>query len=157
MVPQAPVAKAAMLIRRPVGEVFEAFIEPAMTTNFWFTSSSGRIEAGKRLRWEWQMYGAAADVTVQTVEANRRIVVEWSGGVDAPTTIEWIFTARPDTTTFVEIRNSGFRGDADAVVAQALDATEGFTLVLAGLKALLEHGIALKLVGDRFPDAVMAA
>jgi hypothetical protein len=31
--------------------------------------------------------------------------------------------------------------------------TEGFTLVLAGLKALLEHNIILNLVPDRFPDA----
>jgi len=29
----------------------------------------------------------------------------------------------------------------------------GFTIVLAGLKALLEHGIELNLVRDQFPDA----
>ena len=28
----------------------------------------------------------------------------------------------------------------------------GFSLVLAGLKALLEHGIQLNLVADHFPD-----
>jgi hypothetical protein len=37
-------------------------------------------------------------------------------------------------------------------VQQALDSTEGFTLVLAGLKALLEHDVKLDLVADRFPD-----
>jgi uncharacterized protein YndB with AHSA1/START domain len=41
---QAPVAKAAMLIRKPVAEVFEAFIDPAITSRFWFTKSSGRLE-----------------------------------------------------------------------------------------------------------------
>ena len=40
-----PVAKAEMLIRKPVVEVFEAFVNPAVTTRFWFTKSSGRVEA----------------------------------------------------------------------------------------------------------------
>ena len=34
---------------------------------------------------------------------------------------------------------------------KALDSTEGFSLVLAGLKALLEHGVELNLVRDRHP------
>ncbi len=38
---QAPVAKAELLIRKPVGEVFEAFVNPEITTKFWFTKSSG--------------------------------------------------------------------------------------------------------------------
>ncbi len=32
---------------------------------------------------------------------------------------------------------------------------EGFTLVMAGLKAWLEHGVQLNLVPDRFPDAIV--
>jgi hypothetical protein len=39
-------------------------------------------------------------------------------------------------------------------VQQVTDSTGGFTLVLAGLKALLEHNIQLNLVGDRFPAGV---
>jgi uncharacterized protein (DUF2249 family) len=31
----------------------------------------------------------------------------------------------------------------------------GFTMVLAGLKALLEHGIELNLVADHFPNALV--
>lgn len=30
-------AKAEMLIRRPVAEVFAAFVDPAVTTRIWFT------------------------------------------------------------------------------------------------------------------------
>lgn len=36
---QVPVAKTGMLIRKPVAEVFEAFIDPNITTKFWFTRS----------------------------------------------------------------------------------------------------------------------
>ncbi len=148
----APIAKAEMLIRKPVAEVFEAFVNPAVTTKFWFTKSSGRLEAGKQVRWDWEMYGHSEKITVKALEENKRILIEWSSG-GTPTTVEWVFTPRADNTTFVSITNTGFSGDGDEIVKQALDSTEGFTLVLAGLKALLEHNVILNLVPDRFPDA----
>ena len=52
---QVPVSKTGMLIRRPVAEVFEAFVDPEITTKFWFTQSGGRLEAGKQVQWEWEM------------------------------------------------------------------------------------------------------
>ena len=146
----APVVKAEMLIRQPVAEVFAAFVDPAITTKFWFTKSSGRLAAGQQIQWEWEMYNASVQVDVKALEENQRILIGW-GAYDAPTTVEWIFTPRADNTTFVSITNAGFRGNGDEIVKQALDAIEGFTLVLAGLKALLEHNIHLNLVADRFP------
>lgn len=153
---QPPVAKTAMLIRRPVADVFEAFVDPAVTTRFWFTKSSGKLATGARVRWDWEMYGIGTNLRVLAVEPDRRLLIEWDTD-EAPTTVEWRFTPRPDGTTFVEITNAGFRGGGDEVVAQALDSTGGFTLVLAGAKALLEHDIRLNLVGDRFPAGLGGA
>lgn len=42
-----------MLIRKPVAKVLSAFVDPATTTQFWFTKSSGRLEPGKNVRWDW--------------------------------------------------------------------------------------------------------
>jgi uncharacterized protein YndB with AHSA1/START domain len=84
---QAPVAKAAMLIRRPVAEVFEAFVDPDITSQFWFTKGSGRLEAGKQVQWDWGMYGFSVPVTVKSVEPNKRILIEWPG-YGAPSTVE---------------------------------------------------------------------
>ena len=148
----APVAQAAMLIRKPVAEVFEAFVNPAITSKFWFTKGSGRLEAGKQIKWDWEMYNLSVNVTVKAIERNSRILIEWSAHEASPTTVEWIFTPHPGGTTFVSITNSGFHGDADQVVQQALDSTGGFALVLAGAKAFLEHNIELNLVRDRFPQ-----
>lgn len=145
-------AKAGMLIRKPVGQVFEAFVDPAITSKFWFTKGSGKLEAGKEVRWEWEMYGISILVVVKDLEQNKRILVEWPG-YGTPTTVEWTFAPRGDNATFVTITNTGFSGDEEAIVKQALDSTEGFTLVLCGLKAFLEHNIRLNLVADRFPDA----
>ena len=45
------VAKTEMLIRRPVAEVFEAFVDPAITARFWFSEGSGRLRQGSTVRW----------------------------------------------------------------------------------------------------------
>jgi uncharacterized protein YndB with AHSA1/START domain len=150
---QAPIAKAEMQIRKPVAEVFEAFVDPAITSNFWFTKGSGRLDASKEVEWEWEMYNLTVPVSVKAIEPNRRILVEWPG-YSTPSTIEWVFTSLPDNTTFVTVTNAGFEGDADKIVQEAISSTEGFTFVLAGLKAFLEHNIRLNLVQDRFPEGV---
>lgn len=141
-----PVVRAEMLIRRPVADVYRAFVDPAETRQFWFTAGSAVLREGETVTWEWEMYGAAADVEVVALEPDRRIVIRW------PTPVEWTFTPRGVDRTFVTIEASGFTGTADEQVAQALDAMGGFTLVLAGCKAWLEHGVRLALVADRNPE-----
>ncbi len=150
---QVPVVKTGMLIRKPVAEVFEAFVNPDITTRFWFTKGSGRLEAGKQVQWDWEMYGISIPVTVKAIEPGKRILIEWPGQ-GGPTTVEWLFTSLAEGSTFVSITNSGLTGDGDELVKQATDSTQGFTLVLAGLKALLEHGVRLNLVADRYPKGI---
>src|SRR6185295_9405093 len=146
----APSAQTAMLIRKPVAEVFAAFVDPAITSRFWFTKGSDKLQAGKQVRWDWEMYGVSVEVDVKAVEADRRILIEWGTSGAPKSTVEWLFTSRPDGTTFVSITNSGFSGNGDEIVKQALDSVGGFTWVLAGAKAFLEHGLNLNLIADRF-------
>jgi len=150
----APVATTGILIRRPVSEVFEAFVDPALTSRFWFTRGSGRLESGGRVRWDWEMYGVGTDVRVKAVEPGRRILIDWDTA-DDPTEVEWLFEDRGGDT-FVTVENRGFEDDP-AGVAKALDSTGGFTLVLAGAKIWLEHGVEPRFVQDRHPDARVAA
>lgn len=150
---EVPVARTGMLIRRPVAEVFEAFVDPEIITRFWFTKSSGRLETGKQVQWDWEMYDISIPVTVKAVDPDRRILIEWPGE-KGPTTVEWLFRPVEGGATFVSITNSGFTGTGDELVKQATDSTQGFSLVLAGLKALLEHGIRLNLVADRYPKGI---
>ena len=150
---QAPLMKTGMLIRKPIAEVFEAFVNPEITTKFWFTKSSGRLEAGEQVQWEWEMYKISIPVNVQVIEPSKRILITWPG-YSSLTTVEWNFEPQEDGTTFVRIAESGFTGDGDELVKQVTGSTTGFSLVLAGLKALLEHNIQLNLVADRFPKGI---
>jgi uncharacterized protein YndB with AHSA1/START domain len=142
---QAPVARTHLLIRKPVGVVFEAFVDPAVTSKFWFTRGSGRLEPGATVTWHWDMYGVASQVAVKAVERDRRILVEW------PTPVEWTFSPHDDGATFVTVTASGFTGTDDEKVARAIDSMGGFSFVLAACKAYLEHGVELNIVADHDP------
>ena len=148
---QLPVAKTAMLIRKPVAEVFDAFINPEITTKFWFTKSSGRVEVGKPVKWEWEMYNVSTSVTAKAIEPNKRLLIEWDG-YSGRTTVEWTFTSHTTDATFLTITESGWTGDGDELVRYVADSTQGFAFTLAGLKAFLEHGIQLQLVADADPS-----
>ena len=145
-----PIVKAEMLIRKPAAQVFEAFVNPEITTKFWFTKSTGRLEAGERITWTWEMYDMSVQVVVKEIEVGKRILIDW-GNYDSMTAVEWVFTPYECDKTYVSITNSGFEGDGDKVVRDALDSKGGFTWVLAGLKALLEHDIELNVIADAFP------
>lgn len=143
-------AKAEMLIRKPVQEVFEAFINPKITENFWFTKSSGSLKEGKTVEWTWEMYNVSTSVTVLSIIQNHTIKVAW-GDKDEQTEVEWTFTAM-NGHTFVSIINRGFQGSKEEIIAQVRDSTGGFSFVLSGLKAYLEHGIHLGLIEDHAPS-----
>lgn len=144
-----PVVTAQLLIRKPVTEVFTAFVDPSVTTRFWFTKSSGPVETGAELTWQWEMYGASAPVQVKEVKKDELILLEWG---QPSSFVEWTFSSRPEGT-LVAISNWGRSGSPEEVQAWAIDAKGGFTSLLAGAKAFLEHNIELNLVGDHHPDA----
>ncbi|WP_167630267.1 SRPBCC domain-containing protein [Listeria valentina] len=136
--------KVSLLIRKPVNEVFEAFINPEITTRFWFSKSSGKLVQGEKVTWEWEMYGVTDEIYVQEIVPNERIHIQ------AKNLQETIFRFTPfsDTETVVEIDNGEFE-----TLEEIIDTTEGYTLVLSGLKAVLEHDLNLHLIEDKHPDA----
>ena len=145
-------AEAKMLIRKPVEEVFEAFINPAITKNFWFTKSSGKLEVDKTIIWTWEMYNVSTAVAAKQILPNQKILFEW----DTPArTVEFNFTEVDDDSTYVTVTESGYNKTGDELLEAIKDSTGGFTIVLDGLKAFLEHRINLNLIADKFPKEVM--
>jgi len=146
-----PSVETQMLIRKPAPEVFQAFVDPAITTQFWFTKSSGLLEAGKSVVWEWEMYNVSAKVFAKTIQPNEKIIFEWG---TPSTTVEINFMALSENSTYVIIKNYGFELEGDTLIAAIKDSTSGFTTVLDGMKAYLEHGIHLNLIKDKFPKEI---
>ena len=144
--------EAQMLIRKPVEQVFQSFIDPAITVHFWFTKSSGKLEIGKTVIWEWEMYAVKSTVKVQDIITNEKITVRWG---PPETLVEFNFKSLSTDRTYVTIYEKDFQQSGDELLQVLMDSTGGFTTVLDGCKAYLEHEIDLNLIADKFPKQVM--
>ncbi|WP_419870750.1 SRPBCC family protein [Chryseobacterium sp. CT-SW4] len=140
--------EAQMLIRKPVQDVFQAFIDPAVTTQFWFTRSSGKLEEGKTITWEWEMYNVENQVKVNEIIPNQLIRTVWG---DFSVHVDYEFKEM-EKGTLVIIKSFGFTQTGEELLRIVNDNTGGFTTVLDGCKAYLEHGIKLNLIEDKFPQ-----
>lgn len=137
------VARAEMLIRRPVADVFDAFVRTDMITQFWLESASGPLGPGARVEWRFMVPGAVETVTVTAFENQRRIAFDWSDSVS----VNMQFEELSDRATRVSVDVAGFKGDQ--ACADMVNATEGFSIVLCDLKILLEVGRSGNLVRDK--------
>ncbi|HEX9980948.1 MAG TPA: SRPBCC family protein [Flavobacterium sp.] len=146
-----PSTETQMLIRKPAAEVFEAFINPEVTTNFWFTKSSGNLQQGQQTEWYWEMYNVSATINVTEILPNKRIVFLWG---EPARTVEITFKSLSDESTYIVIKESGYTETGEKLIDAIKDSTGGFTTVLDGLKAWLEYGIRLNLISDKFPKEI---
>lgn len=149
-----PTAQASLLIRKPAAEVYEALIDPAITTKFWFSRGSGRLQVDKTVTWYWDDYGVSAEVHVQTLVPRQQITWTWPAQGNINSTVNISFVRRGEGAVFVTVEEYGWEAGAEGLYEILVGQTEGWTLVLAGLKAYLEHNIRLDLVGDHNPEAL---
>jgi uncharacterized protein YndB with AHSA1/START domain len=134
------IAKASMFIRRPVAEVFDAFVNPETITTFWLESTTGPLAKEAQVRWRFMVPGATETVTVIAFEDQKRIAFDWSDG----NSVDLSFAAYGDDVTRLAVEVTGLENENAAV-----NATEGFTIVLCDLKTLLESGRSANLVRDK--------
>jgi uncharacterized protein YndB with AHSA1/START domain len=139
--------EAQMLIRKPIDLVFNAFIDPTITTQFWFTHSSGNLQLHKEVEWIWEMYQVVTPVLVMDLIFNEKISIDWG---NSATKVDFLFKQIDETSTYVTIYHYGFPEKGTDLVEKIKDSTGGFTTVLDGLKAYLEYGIHLHLIRDKF-------
>lgn len=151
---KSEIAEAQMLIRKSASKVFNAFIDPELTKNFWFTKGSDKLEVDKEVEWTWEMYGISSKVVATNIETDKIIEFDWFNEKADPTKVRIEFETYKDENTFVKIEHFGFKQSGKKLLELIKDSTGGFTMVLAGLKSYLEHGINLNLVADKSPDQV---
>ncbi|ATH94304.1 hypothetical protein ACH95_03590 [Bacillus glycinifermentans] len=126
-------------INKPANEVFEAFTDPSKIGNFWFTSSSERWEQGKTVTLRYDEYNAEGAIDVLEVEDNKKIVFSW-GGYDQETVVTITLT-EADTSTIIEVNESGLKEDDPEVVAKMMGQKEGWVYTLTCLKGYMENGV----------------
>lgn len=140
-----PIANVSMLIRHPPSEVFNAFLDPAVLKRFWLSRPSARLAPGVSAQWEFMVPGVIAETRVREMTSDRCLVLEWPDDETA----EFTFEERPDGHTRLEIRSTiKGKNDQDAM-EKTVEATQGYTIVVCNLKALLETGRTANLVEDK--------
>jgi uncharacterized protein YndB with AHSA1/START domain len=138
-----PSVKVSLLVRRPTAQVFDAFVNPETITKFWLESTSAPLADGARVDWQFMVPGVTEVTTVTRFDPPNALAFNWSDGVSVSLTFE----AHTPGITRIALEASGFQGDD--VLEQAVNATEGFTIVLCDLKTLLETGESANLVRDK--------
>ncbi|WP_425916736.1 SRPBCC domain-containing protein [Acinetobacter sp. TSRC1-2] len=142
------VIETQMLIRKPVAEVFNAFIDPEITRKFWFTSSTGHLMENKNVDWYWEKYEVTTSVFVEQLINNQLIQIKWG---EPKSTVDFIFERISENETYIRIRNYEIPLEGSELIAFVIKHTNDFTTLLAGAKAYLEYGAQLNLVNDRLP------
>lgn len=137
-------ARCSLLIHAAPAAIVHAFVAPDMLTRFWLDASSAPLRVGVRVHWHFMVAGAAVDTTATRIDPDSGLAWDWSDGTRVA-----IDLAPRAGATAVTIVHDGYQGSADAMVAAALDATEGFAYVLSDLKHLLERGTAGGIVRDK--------
>ncbi|MGP4041260.1 SRPBCC family protein [Gracilibacillus sp. D59] len=128
-------------ILSPATEVFEAFVDPGKIGSFWFSSSSERWEQGKTVLLKYDEFGAEGAINVLEVEKNRKIVFSWGVEEDDVRDVTILLKESDNTSTIIEVIESGFKKDDPQIVNKMLGQKGGWVYTLTCLKGYLENGV----------------
>jgi uncharacterized protein YndB with AHSA1/START domain len=135
--------KASLKVLKSPHEVYEAIVDPGKMTNYFISKSSGRMEAGKELTWEFPEMDMRFPVQVEKTEQDRFISFSWIDPEENKTLVE--ITLKPVNTneTFVSVTEGSRPADEKGIEWYGRN-TEGWANFLACLKAWIEYGIHLR-------------
>lgn len=136
-------------VSRPCAEVYEAVADPEQLSRYFTTGGArGRLAPGTEVTWDFEDFPGRFPVTVLVAEPPHRIVIEWEARFTADDTgrsrVTFDFEPVDDgARTLVTISEEAWVVSSDGAKA-AFGNCEGWTGMLAALKAWMEHGINLR-------------
>jgi uncharacterized protein YndB with AHSA1/START domain len=134
--------KTALQILKPANEVFEAIIDPVKMSNYFISKSSGIMEEGRQIKWQFPEFDVEFPVRIGKLEKDKYISFYWDmDGTEL--LVEIVLSARTDNSTVVTITEKS-RSNDEAGVKWLKGNTEGWANFLACLKAYMEYGINLR-------------
>jgi uncharacterized protein YndB with AHSA1/START domain len=132
-----PRARVSMWIDCPPDRVFDAFVDPQALECFWLLQASGKLEVAQPVHWSFLVPGANVDTTATRLDRPFALEWIWSDGSRVEIALMPI-----DGGTAVTVINDQLPPGVDGGVEAALNATEGFALVVADLKTWIESGVS---------------
>lgn len=134
--------KVAIQILKPVNEVFEAIVNPEKMSNYFISKSSGKMEEGKEIFWQFPEFDLEFPVRVGKIEKNKYISYYWDlDGLEL--FVEMTLKIKDNDSTIVTVTEKS-RNNDETGIKWLKGNTEGWANFLACLKAYLEYGINLR-------------
>jgi uncharacterized protein YndB with AHSA1/START domain len=135
--------KAALKMRKPPHEVFEAIVDPSIMCNYFISESSGRMEEGEEVTWKFPEMDIRFPVQVTKIVKNSFIGFTWGDEKEGFTKVEIQLIPKEGNETFVKV-HEGTKTDDDKGLEWFGRNTEGWANFLACMKAWLEYGVHLR-------------
>ena len=135
--------KAAIQISKPIHEVFEAIIDPAKMANYFISEGSGRMQAGKTIRWKFPEFETNFTIKVLQVEKDEYVAFEWEGAENRITRVDIKLSSTADKSTLIKITEGKLENNEEGIKWLGGN-SEGWANFLACLKAYLEYDINLR-------------
>ncbi len=132
-------AQATLQIQKPVSEVFEAIVNPSHITKYFISESSGRMETGRKLTWEFGDFPGKFPVKVIEIQTNQLISFVW----DEETLVTIILESHSENSTVVKV-TEGEKDLNEENLKWLIGNTFGWGNFLDCMKAYLEYGINLR-------------
>jgi len=134
--------KTAIQILKPVNEVFEAIVDPIKMSNYFISKSSGKMETGKQIMWQFPEFDMEFPIRVGKIIKDEYISYYWDvEGTEL--LVEMTLTPRGEGSTLVTIAE-GSRANDEEGIKWLKGNTAGWANFLACLKAYLEYEINLR-------------
>lgn len=134
--------KTAIQILKPIHEVFESIVDPAKMSNYFISSSTGRMEEGKSLTWRFPEFDMDVPVRVGRIRKDEYISYHWDNQ-GKEQLVEMILAQKENNSTLVTVFEKSMENN-EAGIKWLKGNTEGWANFLACLKAWLEYGINLR-------------
>jgi uncharacterized protein YndB with AHSA1/START domain len=135
--------KTQLKIQKPLHDVFEAIVDPAQMSNYFIAKSTGRMEQGKTLTWQFPEFDMQFPVRVDKVEKDKYVSFYWGNPEDNSETKVEISLQQMNDGVFVTVTEGNKEHD-EAGIKWLAGNTAGWANFLACLKAWLEYGINLR-------------
>lgn len=132
--------EVSMLVQSDPASIHAAFVEPELLSRFWLKRSSGPLQCGVPVTWDFRVPGASETTIAEELIPPGLISFRWSDGTRVRIEID-------EATRGASIVRIAAGPCASASEAVAL--AEGFCIVLCDLKILLESGKSPGLVKDK--------
>jgi len=134
--------KTAIQIQKSPEEVFEAIVDPSKMSNYFISSGSARMEAGKMINWKFPEFDIKFPIRVGEIKPGQYISYFWD--IDnQELLVEIILTPVGSSDTLVRVTEKSRTND-EAGIKWLVQNTEGWANFLACLKCYLEYGINLR-------------